>query len=56
MKLKAPKLYSWIAGVAIGVIGVIGHYVSIPLLTRYNFWVVVLGLVVLAVATVSKGL
>ena len=56
MKLSAPKMVTWIVAVALGVLGVLGRYVNIPLVTKYDFWLVVLGLIVLVLGTLIKEL
>lgn len=56
MKLSAPKMYTWIVAVVLGVLGVAGRYVSIPFVTKYDFWLVVLGLVVLVLGTLLDQL
>lgn len=56
LKLSAPKLYTWIVAVVLGALGVIGRYVNLPLVTKYDFWLVVLGLVVLILGTLLDQL
>ena len=56
MNTNAPRSITWIVAVAIGAIGILGYFISIPVISAYAFWLVVVGLVILAVATVIKGL
>ena len=56
MKLSAPKMVTWIGAVVLGVLGLLSRYVSIPFVTRYDFWFVVAGLVVLVLGTLIKEL
>ena len=56
MKLNAPKKITWIIAVVIGVVGIIAKFVTIPLLSVYAFWLVVIAFVLLALATYLKGL
>ena len=56
MKLSRPKNSTWIIAVIIGVLGIIGSFVSIPLISEYSFWLVVIGFVLLALATYFKDL
>ena len=57
MKLSAPKMYTWGVAVLLGVLGLVGHYAaSLPVVGRYNFWFVVVGLVVLILGTVVDQL
>jgi hypothetical protein len=56
MKTNAPKSIVWIIAVVIGVLGILGGIVTIPVLTTYAFWLVVIGFVLLALATLIKGM
>lgn len=56
MKLNAPKQIVWIIAVIVGVLGILGHFVVIPFVSAYAFWFVVVGFVLLALATLLKGL
>lgn len=56
MNLSAPKqLTFWIA-VAIAAIGVIASLVTIPVLSGFAFWLVVIGFLILAAGNVMEGL
>jgi hypothetical protein len=56
MRLSAPKQVTWIIALILGVLGVVGAFVVIPLVSTYAFWVVVAGLALLLLATLLKGL
>jgi hypothetical protein len=56
MRLSAPKQVTWIIALILGVLGVVGTFVVIPFVSMYAFWVVVVGLVLLLLATLLKGL
>lgn len=56
MKLTAPSFPIWLIGVVLGALGILGHFVVIPVVTVNQFWFVSAGFVVLAVATLLKGL
>ncbi len=56
MKFSAPKQITWWIAVVIGVVGVLAHFITIPVLSAYSFWLVVIGFALLAVATVVDGL
>ena len=56
MKLNAPKNVTWWIAVVVGVLGVLGSFVSLPLVSAYDFLFVVIGFVLLALATLLKGL
>ena len=56
MRTNAPKSTIWIVAVVIGVLGLLGKFVAIPFLTAYAFWLVLIAFVILALATVLKGM
>jgi hypothetical protein len=56
MKLNAPKQITWIVAVVLAVIGLIGHLVTIPVLTPLAFWLVFVAAVLLLLATYLTGL
>jgi len=55
MKLSAPKQEVWIIAVILGILGIIGKFITIPFLTVYAFWFVVVGFVLLALGAFLKG-
>ncbi|MBI3172140.1 MAG: hypothetical protein HYZ25_00350 [Chloroflexi bacterium] len=56
MNLSAPKqLTFWIA-VIVAAIGVIASLVSIPVLSGFAFWLVVIGFLILAAGNLMEGL
>ena len=56
MQFSAPKQVTWWIAVVIGVLGILATLVTIPVLSGFAFWLVVVGFVLLAVATVVEGL
>jgi hypothetical protein len=56
MKLNAPKNITWWIAVIVGVLGILGSFVELPLVSDYHFLFVVIGFVLLALATLLKGL
>jgi len=42
----------WWVALIIGVLGIIGHFVTIPVITTYAFWLVVLGFVIFLIMPV----
>jgi hypothetical protein len=56
MKLSAPKQITWWVAVVLGVIGVIGYLIEIPVLSDYAGWVVFAAFVILAAATRMENL
>jgi hypothetical protein len=56
MTLSAPKLITWWIALIIGALGVIAHVVTLPVLSGLAFWLVVVALVLLLLATVIAAL
>lgn len=56
MKLNQPKVITWWIAVILGVLGLLGKIATIAVLTDLSFWLVLVGLALLAVATAVKGL
>jgi hypothetical protein len=56
MNLSAPKQIWWIISVVVGVVGILAQVVPIGALAGYAFWMVSIGFILLALATVVKGL
>ncbi len=56
MQTNAPKFAVWVVAVVIGAAGLLGHFIVIPLATMYSFWFVAIGFLVLALATILRGL
>ena len=56
MNLSAPKQITWLIALVIGVIGVLAYLVTIPVLSGFAFWIVVVAWVLLLVATFVSGL
>lgn len=56
MKLSALKQVTWIIALILGIVGVLGVLVTIPVISEYAFWIVVVGLALLLLATLIEGL
>jgi len=56
MQLSAPKQITWWIAVVVGVLGILATLVTIPVLSGFAFWLVVIGFLLLAVATAIEGL
>jgi hypothetical protein len=56
MKLSRPKeITFWIAFI-VGVLGLLGHFISIPYASTYSFWFVSVGFVLLVLGVLVKDL
>jgi hypothetical protein len=56
MKLTPPKVITWWIAVILGVLGILGHFASIPFVSANDFLFVAVAFVLLALATYFKGL
>jgi threonine/homoserine/homoserine lactone efflux protein len=56
MKLSEPKVITWWIAVVLGVLGILGELVKIPVVSTYAFWLVAVGFVLLALGTYLKDL
>ncbi len=56
LKLSAPTVLIWGLAVILGVLGILANLVVIPVLSPLAFWMVALAFVLLAVATMIKGM
>ncbi|HRD03016.1 MAG TPA: hypothetical protein PLP57_10320 [Candidatus Saccharicenans sp.] len=56
MKTNAPKSCTWWVSIIIGLLGVLGKIFFIPVLTTCSWWLVLVAFIILAVASVVKGL
>jgi len=55
MKLSAPKFVVWVIALVLGILGLLGFLVSIPVLSTLAFWLVLIGLAILLIATALAG-
>ena len=55
MSLSAPKQLTWLISLILGIIGVVGYLVVIPVVTGLAFWIVVVALLLLLIATLLPG-
>ncbi len=57
MALNAPKQITWIIALVVGILGILANLVALPVITAgLGFWLVVLALALMLVATVVSGL
>lgn len=56
MKLSAPKQITWLIALILGILGILGQLVTIPVVSGLAFWIVVVALILLLVATFIDGL
>ena len=53
---SAPKKITWIIGLLCGILGIIGHFAHIQVLSEHSFTLLLVGFLVLAVGTTVKGI
>ena len=56
MNLSAPTLAVFLIAVALFVLALLGHFVVIPALAVYKFWLAIGAFVVLALGNLLKGM
>ncbi|MBN1993897.1 MAG: hypothetical protein JW953_14450 [Anaerolineae bacterium] len=56
MKLSAPKQATWWVALVVGVIGILAFLVTIPVLSGFAFWLVVIAFLILLLASFVPGL
>ena len=56
MKLTPPKKLTWWIAVILGVVGIIGSFVAVPVISGITFWLAIAGLALLALGCAIKGL
>jgi hypothetical protein len=55
MRLNAPKQITWIIALILGILGILGILTDIPIVTEYHIWFIIVGWLLLIIATVAKG-
>jgi hypothetical protein len=55
MNLSAPSQTMFIIAVVVAIIAIIGVFISIPFISAYAFWILVLAFVILAGACLMRG-
>ncbi len=56
MRLSAPTKNIFLISVILFVLALVGHFVAIPYVTLYQFWLAIAAFVVLAIGNLLKGL
>jgi hypothetical protein len=56
MRLSAPTNNVFYISVVLFILALIGHFVVIPYVTLYQFWIAIVAYVVLAIGNLFKGL
>ena len=53
---SAPLKITWIIGMVSGILGIIGHFAQVQILTEHNYNLLLVGFIALAVGTTVKGI
>ena len=56
MKLSSPKKITWLVAAVLGVLGLIGALVTIPVLTGLSVWLALIGLALMLAASYTSNL
>jgi uncharacterized membrane protein YtjA (UPF0391 family) len=56
MKLTPPKSITWWIALILGVLGLLGYLGNLAGLSQYSFWLVLVGLALMLLATRMKNL
>ena len=51
---SAPNQIVWVLALIIGVLGILGHYTNLDILTKYNYEMLLIGFVLLAIGTTYR--
>ena len=54
LKPSAPKKITWIIGLLCGILGIIGHYVHVEILSEHNYVLLLVGFIALAIGTTFR--
>jgi hypothetical protein len=56
MRLNAPKQITWIIALILGIAGLLGFLVTIPVISELAFWIVLVALILMLLATYLRDL
>jgi len=51
---SAPNQIVWVLALIIGVLGILGHYTHLDILSKYNYEMLLIGFVLLAIGTTYR--
>jgi hypothetical protein len=55
MRPTAPNKLLWAIGLIAGILGILGHFMSVDFLTENSFMLLLVGFVLLAIGTSFRG-
>ncbi len=53
---SAPNKTVWILALIVGFLGILGHYFQIDILSKYNYEMLLIGFVLLAIGTTFRNI
>ncbi len=53
---SAPNQALWIVALIVGFLGILGHYIHIDILSKYNYEMLLIGFILLVIGTVYRGI
>jgi hypothetical protein len=56
MKPSAPQKITWIIGMILGILGILGHFAQVEFISEYSFTLLMVGFIALALGTSLKGI
>jgi hypothetical protein len=51
---SAPNQIVWVLALIVGVLGILGHYTHLDILSKYNYEMLLIGFVLLAIGTTYR--
>ncbi len=51
---SAPNQTLWVVALIIGLLGILGHYMQIDILSKYNYEMLLIGFILLAIGTAYR--
>lgn len=51
---SAPNQTVWVIALIIGFLGILGHYIRIDVLSKYNYEMLLIGFILLVIGTVYR--
>lgn len=56
MKPSAPQKITWIIGMILGILGILGHFTQVEFISEHSFTLLMVGFIALALGTSLKGI
>jgi hypothetical protein len=56
MNTDTPRDVMWYLALALGLLGIVASFVSVPGISPHAFWLVVLGFVLMVIAPLFRGI